>query len=205
MQTKAEDGTNTTEADVVAAFDILLEIIEDAVAAVNRDGAAAMESGEYDLVLQHADRGKATTEFHRKVSSLRDEWVANMDSVGGTADDPEEVDRLARKNLGRLPRGVRTPEFSFRQPILEVLLELGGVAPIDEVLGLVEQKIGNELKEVDYQTLPSDPNYVRWRNTAQWARHRMAQEGLLKSDSPSGIWEITEEGRRWLSEAQRGS
>ena len=70
MQTKAEDGTNTTEADVVAAFDILLEIIEDAVTAVNRDGAAAMES-EYDLVLQHADRGKAITEFHRKVSSLR--------------------------------------------------------------------------------------------------------------------------------------
>jgi len=39
---------------------------------------------------------------------------------------------------------------------------------------------------------------VRWRNTAQWCRHTMVQEGLLKRDSPHGIWEITEKGRQAL-------
>jgi len=41
MRTKAVDGFETKGSDVVAAFDILFEIIEGAVEAVNRDGAAA--------------------------------------------------------------------------------------------------------------------------------------------------------------------
>lgn len=39
------------------------------------------------------------------------------------------------------------------------------------------------------------------RNTAQWARNSMVKEGLMASDSPRGIWEITDEGEQWL-EAQ---
>lgn len=61
---------------------------------------------------------------------------------------------------------MRTLEPFFRQPILEALIELGGVGPIDEVFGLVEQKMSKELKNVDCQSLPSDPNRVRWQNTA---------------------------------------
>ncbi len=34
-----------------------------------------------------------------------------------------------------------------------------------------------------------------WRNSAQWARNSMVQEGLLKADSPRGVWNISEAGR----------
>lgn len=200
MRTDAKDSIKSNDTDVEAAFDILLEIIEDTVVAVNQEGAAALESGEYDLTLEHVDRGKAIMEFHGKVTALRDEWVSNMNSVEMLVGNPGETNRLGRKDFGRLPRGMRNPEPSFRQPILEAIMELGGSAPIDDVLGLVEQNMSKELNDVDYQPLPSDPNCLRWRNTAQWARYNMVQEGLLKSDSPRGIWEITEEGRRWLSE-----
>jgi len=39
---------------------------------------------------------------------------------------------------------------------------------------------------------------IHWRNTAQWCKNTLMQEGLLKSDSPKGIWEITEKGVEYL-------
>jgi len=54
---------------------------------------------------------------------------------------------------------------------------------------------------VDYQPLASSPDNLRWRNAAQWARNSMVQEGLLKADSPRGVWEITDRGREMLRTA----
>ena len=54
------------------------------------------------------------------------------------------------------------------------------------------------LKEVDFQPLASDPDLLRWRNTAQWAKSAMVKESLLKADSRRGIWEISDAGRRQL-------
>ena len=53
-----------------------------------------------------------------------------------------------------------------------------------------------QLNEVDRARVRSGA--VRWRVTLRWACHRMKQKGLLAGDSPSGIWEITEEGRACL-------
>ena len=46
----------------------------------------------------------------------------------------------------------------------------------------------------------TDPKLIRWRNTAQWTRNTMVNEGLLAKDSPWGIWEITEKGRKFYEE-----
>ncbi len=54
------------------------------------------------------------------------------------------------------------------------------------------------LKAIDYQILSSEAEQVRWQNSAQWARNLMVKEGMLQSDSPVGIWEITEKGRAFL-------
>jgi restriction system protein len=51
------------------------------------------------------------------------------------------------------------------------------------------------LTEADYKPLKTDRGQPRWRNAARWERNSMVEEGLLKSDSPWGIWEITEAGR----------
>ena len=55
------------------------------------------------------------------------------------------------------------------------------------------------LNKVDFELLPSGNDY-RWRNTACWARNTMIKEGLIKKDSPRGIWEITEKGKIYLKE-----
>ena len=67
-----------------------------------------------------------------------------------------------------------------------------------EVLDRVEAKMKDVLNTYDREPLPSNPRSVRWRNTAQWCRNTLVREGLMKSDSPYGVWEISEAGRRWL-------
>ena len=100
---------------------------------------------------------------------------------------------------GRLPRGTRTPVGDYYQPILQALNESGGSARVNDVLERVEQLMKGVLREVDYEPLPSNTEMLRWRNTAQWARDAMVREGLLKSNSPRGVWEITEAGRMPLT------
>ncbi|MBU4501745.1 MAG: hypothetical protein KKA79_04080 [Nanoarchaeota archaeon] len=97
----------------------------------------------------------------------------------------------------RMTKGERTPRPEFRIPILEALIELGGKGKVDEILKKVEIKMKKSLKPVDYEKLPSGI-MIRWQNTAQWERLVMVQDNLLRSDSPKGIWEVTEEGKRCL-------
>jgi hypothetical protein len=56
----------------------------------------------------------------------------------------------------------------------------------------------DELPERDRGTLESGD--IRWRNTAQWARNDMRNQGLLAATSPTGIWEITQRGQTYLQE-----
>jgi hypothetical protein len=58
------------------------------------------------------------------------------------------------------------------------------------------------MSDHDYQPLPSDPDIIRWRKTGQWCRNTMVRQGLLKRDSPRGIWEISEEGKRLFRRAR---
>jgi len=88
---------------------------------------------------------------------------------------------------------VITPQSDYCQPILQALVEMGGSARTSDILTRVEQLMRGKLKEVDYEPHRSDGT-VRWSKSAQWARNRMAREGLLKADSPRGVWEISDAG-----------
>lgn len=99
----------------------------------------------------------------------------------------------------RRRRGEKTPQDAYIIPILESLIESGGEGRAKDILGMVEQKIKGILKDVDYELLPSGID-IRWRNTAMWVKADMKNQGLLKSDSPHGIWEISEKGREYYEQ-----
>lgn len=179
--------------EVNEAFEILLEEIEAVANALNEEGAQALRAGDYEKAKSAIEEATRLAEFREKVKGLQKEWV------GLFASEPRaRKGKGRRKSRARLPRGLRTPEDAFRRPILETLVELGGSAPIGEVLNRVEQKMKGALNQYDYEPLPSDSRSPRWRNTAQWCRNTLVREGLMKSDSPYGVWEISDEGRRWL-------
>jgi len=92
----------------------------------------------------------------------------------------------------RSPRGFgKLSSVHYRGPILEALNELGGSGNIYEVLELVFVKVKNRLSAIDLsKTLNGS---IRWKITAYWERHCMVKDGLIKADSPRGIWELNPE------------
>ena len=133
--------------------------------------------------------------------SFRKEW--EILAVVQDDSEHEEIIHAEHRNLGRLQRGVRTPEAAYYQPILKVLVSLGGSSKIGEVMTKLEPIMKEVLRTVDYEPLASDPEMPRWRNTAKWARNSMVKEGLLKQNSPYVVWEITEAGRKALLKEAR--
>jgi len=182
--------------NVISIFELVLEEVEDEIEFVNQQGSRAFADGKYDQVDAARKQIDRLTEYRKKIAALRNEWPTLSTSF--KAEDEDEQAQTSRRDLGRLKRGVRTPEDAFRLPILRALVNLGGSAKLRDVLEQVEAGMKGQLSEADYQPLPSTPQTTRWYNTAQWSRNTMVNEGLLRSDSPRGTWEITATGRDYL-------
>jgi len=183
--------------DVSSAFEILLEEVEAEIDFINGVGAKSFEGRDYDRAKEALERAASLSAFRDKVAALRREWD-DIAAVGEQQED--ESTRAERRNLGRLRRGVRTPDKSFVVPLLQVLNSMGGSGKVADVLDRLGKVMKPVLRDVDYDPLASDPNNLRWRNTAQWARNSMVKDGLLKADSPRGVWEMTDVGRLRLKE-----
>ena len=103
----------------------------------------------------------------------------------------------------RLRKGLKTPQSAYRVPILRALVDLSGEAGLDAVLERVRATVADQLNAYDLDTL-ADGKTVRWINTAQWARNTLRQEGLIRDDTPRGVWGISDAGRMWLKGHKAG-
>ena len=92
---------NLTNVD--AAFDILLEPIEAEIDLVNRIGARAFESRNYDSARDALERAGRVIAFRDRTAALRREWV----SLAGpqVAEEETAEEHTQRRDLGRLRRG----------------------------------------------------------------------------------------------------
>ncbi len=114
--------------------------------------------------------------------------------VLGVSEDgelPLKDQHTSKKSYGRAYG--RTPQSAYREPILKVLYQMGGSGRVGKILDRVGEMMADDLNEVDRCKLESG-NDKRWRNSAQWERVVMIDDGLLKGNSPRGIWELTEAG-----------
>lgn len=184
---------------VTAAFEILLEEIEVA----NRNGAEVVTAGEHDKATEIIQRAKQIAAFRDRVAALLNDWR----DFAATPASEAEHERIAvsRRNMGRMLHGSRTPHEAFYGPVLRVIADNGGSAQAKQLIEAIEPLMKPILNDVEYTPLPSDPSKLRWQNRAHWTRLQLVRAGLLKADSPRGIWEITDEGRRWLAERRRNS
>ena len=123
----------------------------------------------------------------------------NVTSRGIRIKDKDGRDTNKIREQRPLRHGSKTHTSEYRIPILQVLTDLGGRGKVNEILERVYKKMKDVLNSVDLEVLPSGFDF-RWRNSAQWARNTMVNQGLLEKDSPRGIWEITEKGKIYLKE-----
>lgn len=99
---------------------------------------------------------------------------------------------------GRREKGKYLPMATCRRAILQVLSRReDGKADVPTVMGHVGKALATLLTPDDRKSLKS--GMVRWENRVLWERFNMVKEGLLKGDSPRGVWEITSKGREYLS------
>jgi restriction system protein len=188
--------------DVDAAFELLLEEIEAVANAFVRRSAVALEARDFAGARTTVDRVEVLTKYRQKVDAVRREWE-QLDLLPEDEVEPSQTGAPLRTVTGRLARGMRTREGSYYRPILQALSEMGGRAAVGAILERVGELMKPVLKDIDYQNLASDPGEPRWRNAAKWARNTLVEEGRLKSGSPHGVWEISEEGRQWLAQGTR--
>jgi restriction system protein len=212
--------------NVLAAFDVLIEEMEDALRSIHKAGASALEVRNYDKAQTTIEHARRVMLVREKIAALKGEWKdvegvfsEHPDSTQHTPNTayvqrqtsmhtvPAKLRPIVHHNIsppagrliaGRIRKGLRTPEPAFFRPILQALCDLGGSAKRSDVFNVLEQSMRDVLKPIDYQILSSEAEQVRWQNSAQWARNLMVKEGLLQPDSPVGIWEITEKGRAFL-------
>jgi hypothetical protein len=104
---------------------------------------------------------------------------------------------ITRTKTNRKPvkrgTGPKTEQPVLREHIIKALKHFGGQATMHQVLDWM----GEQLKE---KFTPRDLSKrkhgeIVWRNNTAWERHQMVTEGILKSDSPRGIWGLSEEYR----------
>src|SRR5437899_253081 len=124
----------------------------------------------------------------------------------------DTVNSAMRKILGldNLPtsRKVRPAENSqltaqreFYLPVLGVLRTLGGKARLADIYRLVGAELEDRLKPGDYAKVSGGE--LRWRNALRFVRLQLQRQGLLKSTSPRGYWELTEQGRMYVEGASK--
>ncbi len=150
-------------------------------------GSQAFQDQDFKKVQVAAEYGEEILAIIEAVEKLQKSWPSLLKGLS-----------KPKKRKKRLSPGVKTQEGEFLIPILQALDKLGGKASVQDVLDQVEDMMKDRLKSVDYQIL-SDGRSIRWRNAAQWARKSMVKDGLLVSNSPRGIWEISSTGREYLT------
>lgn len=106
----------------------------------------------------------------------------------------------AQKRSGRASPGSILPESEYEIPILQELVDRGGRGHATEITDAVGRRLADRLTDLDREKL--DSGEVRWRNRVQFTRLTLKQLGLIASDSPRGIWEITDAGRSFLARGE---
>jgi restriction system protein len=169
------------------AFSELRQIVDQRLEDVQADLASAVERERYERAQKLARWAQELAELCAELDSLaeRVEHLLAATSTSGATGG------------GRLPKGLKTSQSQYRIPILQTLVEMGGQADIKQVLERVRERMSEKFNEYDLATL-SDGETPRWRNTAQWARNAMREEGLIRDDTARGTWAISEKGRNWL-------
>jgi len=193
------DGGEALEANVLEVFDALIQ-------AMNIEKARLADERKRMLF-----KARRIEQLIKQAQRLQEAWK-NLDTCyappepipGDDEDDSPELALVEKIFHGRHRTRKSatlqvTPQNAYRLPILEALEQLNGRGRVQEVLTIVYEKLEERLTQDDLEPLPSG-EVNRWTNKAMWERLRMVHEGLLRNDSPKGVWEITEAGRLYLRE-----
>ena len=135
----------------------------------------------------------STTEATQALSHLSEELEEVLqDLQARLRHDGENTGH--KKARGKRSRTAKTDRLVLRENIIRALKRQGGRAQVADVLQEVGRQMKGKLLPGDLE-VRKDGKTITWMNNAQWERLRMVREGVLRKDSPNGIWELAEDDR----------
>ena len=182
-------------------FEQLIRELDHSIPGLNQEGSQLFAAGKYDEAKMLIAKVETLIGLREKIKALEEEWTKLALPLPHFEPAPQTPLIPKQFPNPRLVKGIRTGEAEFKNPILEALVEIGGSGSIVKVISIVEKKMSDRLNDVDRQILKSTPGKPRWRNTAQWERNTLVNEGLMKKGSPHGVWEISDAGRALVEKA----
>lgn len=183
--------------DSQEAFRVLQTNLEIELREIQQAGAVYFTQGDTTRVREAADRVENIKKLLDMLRDLQSQWQQVM--PGPQRQKPPQVVKSSQKMT---PRGEKTSQEDFYLPILKTLVEMGGSGRTGQVIDRVGELMEGVLNDLDREILDGRRE-IRWRNSAAWARKDLVEFGYLSNRSPNGIWEITAEGRRFLTNQKR--
>jgi hypothetical protein len=96
------------------------------------------------------------------------------------------------RHPARAQTGELLPIAAYLLPVLRAVSQAGGSAWRAEVKDAVEAALADRLTALD--RTPLQHGEIRWENRIGFARLRLIERGHLRSDSPRGLWQLTDAG-----------
>jgi hypothetical protein len=128
--------------------------------------------------------------------------LLGLDGHGGAKQTAKgRLGAISARTYARARPGSILPHDAYVTPILSVISEKGGAAASRDVVEEVGEILKATLTPTDLERLPS--GWIRWENRVHWVRLQLVERGFLSSDSPRGIWSITQAGRAYLESAAK--
>ncbi len=163
---------------------------------------ATMNQQLLDLRDEYASHLETAEHQLKELQARIAEWRGKINAINTLTGTEPDVDaeneaEIAEPEDETSDDGAFTPVLAYWKPILQVLVEMGGRGKRRNVVNATGEKMKGILTSADYGKLPKS-GWTRWRNRVAWQASNMRAQGLMKNDSPRGIWEISDAGRQWL-------
>ena len=168
-----------------------LNVVNKAVRQLEQNGLPVpnnLRSVKTDLVYELHQRElaeKGLVELANLLTGLRRQCAAKPSA------------RPAKRTQGRAraacstAAGTRaTPRAVFRSLITEILREHNGSARSSAIRQRIAERLKGELTPRELES--HHGQCPVWWNRAMWERLRMVKAGILRNDSPRGVWELVD-------------
>ena len=138
-------------------------------------------------------RGKTQVEIAEKFGVSQSAVVAMKKKMRNAGRGTEEKNGLRRSVPEQVSkegqrRSDTTPQSAYREPLVDVLKELGGKGRAKDVIERVGRRLQGKLSPADYKRYKN--GQIVWAERVQWERVALKKKGILKSNSRRGLWEL---------------
>ena len=179
-----------SENDDTAAMEAQLREIAKAIDKLDKIGVAVPDALRAEKTRLAAALG-ISAEAVQVLSHLADELEELLKGLKTRLGRTSDGD-TSKKPRAKRSRSAKTSNATLRDLIVEALRQHGGSCHKNDVLKYMEQKLNGKLLPGDMEWRETTRDHA-WQNNACWERYQMTKDGVLKTGSPRGIWELSED------------